>query len=398
MKYYNINPDAIAFQRLLATLSKVVLCLILLLTVAFSPVSATKRYVKEVSNGLADGSSWINASSDLQAMIDASIEGDTVWVAGGTYLPDAYPTSSTGGANSRDFAFTLKDKIVIIGGFFGNEVSLAQRTTSVLLANPSILSGDINGTTNDLTDDIHHILVAVKDTTVIDGFTIKNGYADQSVSIVVEGQNIERNNGAGLFSWSSQLTISNCSFVENEADEFGGAIFSEASTIDLRNNVFTTNVAKQGAGLHVDGGKYNIIHSVFYANSATNGGGIYTMASLGNTSNSLFSENISTKGGGMFIASPADSIINCTFFKNSSTSGGGAITSSGAGVHTKLLYNLFWDNMNNSSSTVSNADILTELAAKATFNANSLQLVFSNANYPNTNNFVGTNVFNNDPL
>ena len=48
------------------------------------PVANPIRYVK--AGGTGSGSSWTNASGDLQAMINAS--GVTeVWVAGGTFKP-----------------------------------------------------------------------------------------------------------------------------------------------------------------------------------------------------------------------------------------------------------------------------------------------------------------------
>ncbi|MCO6488828.1 MAG: hypothetical protein J5I98_10440, partial [Phaeodactylibacter sp.] len=52
------------------------LCLLL----ALNNLHATIRYVKPGGSGTADGSSWGNASGDLQAMINASGPGDQVWV------------------------------------------------------------------------------------------------------------------------------------------------------------------------------------------------------------------------------------------------------------------------------------------------------------------------------
>ena len=48
---------------------------------------AIVRYVRPTVAGLGDGSSWTNASADLQLMINNSAAGDTIWVAEGTYLP-----------------------------------------------------------------------------------------------------------------------------------------------------------------------------------------------------------------------------------------------------------------------------------------------------------------------
>jgi hypothetical protein len=59
-------------------------------------------YVKQ--NGVGDGSSWANASGDLQQMMDKQLAGKSVYVAEGTYYAPA------------DY-FRLRDKIKIYGGF-----------------------------------------------------------------------------------------------------------------------------------------------------------------------------------------------------------------------------------------------------------------------------------------
>ncbi len=65
----------------------VVLCLV----IYSIGVNATVRYVKPIATGLGDGSSWANASDDIQTMINASLPGDSVWVAAGEYKPNSYP-------------------------------------------------------------------------------------------------------------------------------------------------------------------------------------------------------------------------------------------------------------------------------------------------------------------
>ena len=87
------------------------------------------KYVKPVASGTGDGSSWANASTDLQAMINAS--GTTeVWVAAGTYKPGV----------TRSDAFIMKNNVAIYGGFTGTETLLSQRNWTRQV---TILSGDI---------------------------------------------------------------------------------------------------------------------------------------------------------------------------------------------------------------------------------------------------------------
>jgi hypothetical protein len=67
------------------------------LLISVSPVSATVIYVKWDAAGANNGTSWEDAYMDLQTAIGAAIDGDTIWVAGGTYKPTGGtgPTSAT---------------------------------------------------------------------------------------------------------------------------------------------------------------------------------------------------------------------------------------------------------------------------------------------------------------
>ena len=67
-------------------------------------------------------------------MIEASSANDEVWVMSGTYKPNSYPAGS-GGISPRDFAFIMKDKVKVYGGFIGTETALSQRTRSIMLTN-----------------------------------------------------------------------------------------------------------------------------------------------------------------------------------------------------------------------------------------------------------------------
>lgn len=162
-------------------------------------------------------------------MIEASSANDEVWVMSGTYKPNSYPAGS-GGISPRDFAFIMKDKVKVYGGFIGTETALSQRTRSIMLTNPSVLSGDV-GVVRDNSDNAYHIVISVEDdnTTVLDGFTITKGNAnndDAFKAILVENRPINPYAGGGLYNYYSSMYIKNCIFIENKSSDNGGGIYN----------------------------------------------------------------------------------------------------------------------------------------------------------------------------
>ena len=128
--------------------------------------AATVRYVK--LNGTGDGSSWDNASGNIQAMVNASDVGDQVWVATGTY---------TTGLN-------IKEGVNVYGSFAGTETEIAQREKSDTDGNGKIEPWEfthvtnINGVYNYFTYSYSQLLVQENDftiETVCDGLMLING-------------------------------------------------------------------------------------------------------------------------------------------------------------------------------------------------------------------------------
>jgi hypothetical protein len=133
----------------------VFICLVFSLNATLSCFSGKKYYIKtDGTPGLA-GTSWGWASNDLQAMIEKSVVGDTVFVAAGTY---------SGG-------FLMKEGVIVMGGYTANNSQPTERYPIMETTDPakqSILSG--GGVQRPLTQ-----LAPFSIATTWNGFVIQNG-------------------------------------------------------------------------------------------------------------------------------------------------------------------------------------------------------------------------------
>jgi predicted outer membrane repeat protein len=296
------------------------------------------RYVKTSSAGAEDGTSWSNASNDLQAMINESCESDTVLVAAGTYKPiytaegwdyetKTYPIND----GVRNNAFVMKKGVKLLGGFATNLANgVKTRATNITdlgmikitqMTNKTILSGDI-GTANDLTDNVYHVVIAAgemardpntpsADSACLDGFTITGGNAnDATNSIIVNGININGADGGGIYVGGIDETtmaspkITNC-HIKNNSANYGGGIYIYKGNPPLRHTIVESNHAVQysGGGMAVIKANPVMTYTAVISNMATtDGGGIYSEDSNLSITNAAICGNQATtgKGGGAY--------------------------------------------------------------------------------------------------
>jgi hypothetical protein len=325
------------------------------------------------ATGTGDGSSWSNATNNIQPMIDKAVSGDEVWVAKGTY----YPTTETIARDPRSATFLLKTGVNMYGGFAGTETSISQRTLADLnldgkvdsceLVNTTILSGDIDGVADVWTkttntngtwkwsvtgneNNCYHV-VTINDNNVIDGFSVIGGNANST----------NDNCGGGIysvFSYSSSHII-NCSLTNCSASNNGGGIYScTTSTSCIYTYITNCSVSNCSAGTS-GGGIYSYSsttstptffpfsmstitnNTITNCSAGNNGGGIYDSsisAHLSYLTNNLISNcSADTNGGGIYSYSSATSstsnftysvsVKNCLVSNCSSGTSGGGIYS-----------------------------------------------------------------------
>ena len=276
---------------------KFTLIAIMILMAQTAAWGQTVYYVKENASGTGDGSSWDNASDDLQKIIDdAYLQTSNgtipvlVWVAKGTYIPKWVVTNNNGSSatvpsgstaiTDRDKAFIMRPNVHVYGGFAGGETFLTEQNWK---NNETILSGDI-GTSGDVTDNCYHVVVAVGNaangSATLDGFVIKDAYSVNLPvhnHIQVNNTDLYRRSGAGIYIINSSFAMNNLEFRDNAAQGHGGAICAEgnsARTVTLSNSKIRGNRANlNGGGLFSSNTPWEINNVLFSGNTAGTDGG-----------------------------------------------------------------------------------------------------------------------------
>ncbi len=264
-------------------------------------------YVNDTASGANDGSSWVNAFSDLQSALSAATSGDEIWIAAGTYKPSV----EVGGSGSRYATFQMVNGVGIYGGFAGTETTRDEREWETHI---TILSGDI-GTEDYTPDNAYHLFChpdgyILDSTALLDGVTITGGVADG-----YEYGHEAR--GGAMYNTIASPTITNCTFFLNHAT-YGGAVLNDSSTTTITNCTFSQNMALLGGAII---GTATITNCTFNNNHAYSGGAISGSAT---TTNCTFTQNTADWDGGA-ILHHGGAITGCTFSMNTSGGPGGAI-------------------------------------------------------------------------
>ena len=283
-----------------------------------------------------DGSSWIQAFTDLQeailnvTMSPAGQQATEIWVAKGIYKPDPGP-----GSDPRR-SFQLIDGVAIYGGFSGLETERSQRDPN---AHGTILSGDLAGNDTPQADpcgltpeaswseNSYHVVYSYdnNETAILDGFTITAGHARGSDPNKPDWDEY----GGGMVVGSGTPTIVNCRFIENRAD-YGACI----STRDNGSPVvtgceFRDNAAIYHAGvLYIHEGNPRLTGCLLVNNEAQHGLGGAIFNNSGNEptiTNCTFLDNkaLEFAGGAVYNHLLSDArVIDCNFLGNEAWLGG----------------------------------------------------------------------------
>jgi hypothetical protein len=234
---------------------------------------------KSVNENGEDGSSWADASLDLQYVMDHNPENKVIWISAGKVRPDW--TSVTPGsdwanaitaaqlADKRNHAFVLKKGAHIYGGFEGTETA----KPDILPQNKTILSGDLGTEGN-----ARHVLIAagIDEGTVVENLTISGG-AGTAADITVQGKMMAINSGGGVYTvdCTRELWFINATISGNTAYK-GGGMYNLGSGPTLKGVTISGNTATGlgGGGMYNDTGSSPLlVNTSVSGNSAIQGGG-----------------------------------------------------------------------------------------------------------------------------
>jgi hypothetical protein len=297
------------------------LCFLLLFFLFLNPpfARAIDYYVETPANNGNDGNpgtSWATAKATIQAAINlATSPGDRVLVAEGTY--------------NENIHFPAHDNFQLLGGYpsSGGEHSPWSHSTII---DGTGLSGSvvyIPGNMDPMNQRSYTQLG-------IDGFTIQNG-------------NKNTGYGAGIESWSIDLSIKRCLIQNNtaSANTYVGGIFagsllgdSSNSTLQIDGSIIRNNTGVRGGGIIVDSIGYPTI----------------TMTNTVVSNNNATATNYSYSVGGITLGTgdqniASCTITNCTIANNSSVHPTNAVGGIGINLNyspgvIKVINSVIWNN------------------------------------------------------
>ena len=305
-------------------------------------------YVKVNGSGNHTGTSWSNALGSIaDAFGLAQMYPADIWVAEGVYYGDSVSTN----------AFEMVDGVSLYGGFAGNETELSQRDPA---AHVTILDGQhsqrVLNQPNSFTNP-----------TVIDGFTIRNGYTTGSgggVSLqsgttlshcIISHCQAESAGGVSCYgSNGDTVIISHCTISHNRASKYGGGLnCNYAKVSDCLIEYDTASSYQQGFGGGLYASYANVVRCTVRHNFCNMQGGGIHVGYTSVISQCEITHNVcNNNGGGVYLSNSnanQATLDNCLIANNTAAYGAGLYNN-----YINVVRNLTVVNNNISSSNTNN--------------------------------------------
>ena len=344
------------------------------------------RYVKPKKIGTGDGSSWENATNDIQWAINdlaekAPGEKGEVWVAAGTYVVKDRILADD---SSAPVSLLMKNGISVYGAFEGNEKSRSERIEKAKNLKPwgwkkeSIIrgteftgSGDANWNNTDeawniKTSGSYHVVWfaplpggnAFTDEVYLEGFTIEGGKYNET-----NAAQYDPDCGAGVYINDPSARMRYCTVrfcnpgmkKTTNTQPRGGGIYCKNGQTE--GNLVYNCSAYQGGGIYIDEAGF-ITRSMVTNCSAYQGAGVYLRGDPNDAekayyqilATSVISNNTSTRNGAVYLDGHG-LVINNTIannYTNNTSDPADELSSNTGGVYIKekglLANNVIWNN------------------------------------------------------
>lgn len=366
------------------------------------------RYVKPEKEGKGDGSTWNDATDDIQWAINdlaekAPGEKGEVWVAAGTYVVKDRILADD---SSAPVSLLMKNGISVYGAFEGNEKSRSERIEKAKNLKPwgwkkeSIIrgaeftgSGDANWNNTDeawniKTSGSYHVVWfaplpggnAFTDEVYLEGFTIEGGKYNET-----NAAQYDPDCGAGVYINDPSARMRYCTVrfcnpgmkKTTNTQPRGGGIYCKNGQTE--GNLVYDCSAYQGGGIYIDEAGF-ITRSMVTNCSAYQGAGVYLNGDASNTekayyqilATSVISNNTSTRNGAVYLDGHG-LVINNTIannYTNNTPDAADEMSSYTGGVYIKekglLANNVIWNNslLRHKSGTSNSASMAQIYAAK----------------------------------
>ena len=344
------------------------------------------RYVKPEKEGKGDGSTWNDATDDIQWAINdlaekAPGEKGEVWVAAGTYVVKDRILADD---SSAPVSLLMKNGISVYGAFEGNEKSRSERIEKAKNLKPwgwekeSIIrgaeftgSGDANWNNTDeawniKTSGSYHVVWfaplpggnAFTDEVYLEGFTIEGGKYNET-----NAAQYDPDCGAGVYINDPSARMRYCTVrfcnpgmkKTTNTQPRGGGIYCKNGQTE--GNLVYNCSAYQGGGIYIDEAGF-ITRSMVTNCSAYQGAGVYLNGDASNPekayyqilATSVISNNTSTRNGAVYLDGHG-LVINNTIvnnYTNNTSDPADEMSSYTGGVYIKekglLANNVIWNN------------------------------------------------------
>mgnify|MGYP003440388636 CR=1 FL=1 len=194
------------------------------------------------------------------------------------------------------------------------------------------------------------------DTTIWDGFTIRNGYGyDHGGGVYLQKNGMVRNchihnntafDGGGVAAWDNSF-VSNCTVSNNKAYAWGGGVFLRRNSILIDCQIFN-NTANEKGGVNAASNSI-VINCQIFNNTANNDSGVGVFTSAIVTDCQIFN-NTSPYSRSVVASDNSTIIANCHIFNNK----GGVMVLDGATITDCQIVNNMGGMGASDSSTIAN--------------------------------------------